>query len=215
MAGGLTGGDYLRVSAGVTSPLHPQGTLREWDRGNAVSLVWENWGSGSRDVSLSGFGLSMDYARLPLNAPQFLSDFRTPTGGAAATSASGSSAQVFSIAANLRVRIPSPYVMPFVNAGFGFLSFQPGTVTYTSNGSTSTTSQQRRTGATFNISTGVDRQIAGRTAIFGEATYTYAFTGLAQGLPTPGGACTQSGCDVLKNTTLGAFRAGLRVHLGQ
>src|SRR5512135_2576088 len=78
MTDGLLPGDYVRLSAGLLSPVNPQGSLRDWDRGTAYNLVWENWHSGPGGVGRIGFGIGVNYGLLPLNQTQFLSEFVTP-----------------------------------------------------------------------------------------------------------------------------------------
>lgn len=215
MADGLTPGDYLRVSAGVVSPVNAQGSIRDWDRGQTLNVSWENWQQGSNGVGSIGFGLAFDYSRLPLNQAQFLGEFETVE-GTRATSASASNAQIFQVSTVVRARIPAPFIMPTLQLGFGILNFQPANIVYQIPGGAGSTSQRHRTGASLSIGGGLDKQIYGRAAIFGEALYTYAFTSLGgQAVATAGGVCSSNGCDALKNTSLGALRGGLRVRVGQ
>jgi hypothetical protein len=214
-ADGLVYGDYLRVSGGIMSPVNPQGSLRDWDRGTAYGIVWENWQSGPGGVGRVGFGLGVNYGLLPLNEKEFLGGFLTPQ-GTAATSASASRASVLEIETSVRLRIPTPFIMPSISLGFGYINFRPSTIQYTSVGGSSTTAEQRRYGGEFTIGGGLDKHVVDRYAVFGEASYTYGFTSLGQGLARPGGTCATSsnGCDPLKNTTLGGIRGGLRVRVG-
>jgi hypothetical protein len=212
---GLVSGDYLRVSAGSMAPVRPQGSLRDWNRGNTASVMWEGWYGGSAgDPGLIGFGIGGDYSRLPLNERQLLSVFTTPDGGTA-TSATASAATVFSIETTFRIRIPSPFIMPSVLIGLGYLDFHPTTIHYTAVGGDGSTTQQHRRGAAISFGAGLDKHIVQRVAVFGEALYSYGFTSLGQGLVTPGGTCARNGCDVLKNTTLGTLRGGLRLQVGK
>ncbi len=212
---GLVSGDYLRVGAGAIAPVHPQGSLRDWNRGTTASVVWEGWyGASADDPGMIGFGVGGDYARMPLNERQFLSVFTTPDAGTA-TSATASAATVFSIETTFRIRIPTPFIMPSVLIGLGYLDFHPSTIHYTAPGGDGTTTQQHRRGAALSIGAGLDKHIVQRVAVFGEALYSYGFTSLGQGLVTPGGTCASNGCDVLKNTTLGTLRAGLRLQVGK
>ncbi len=214
-ADGLVSGDYLRVSGGIMSPVNPQGSLRDWDRGTAYGIVWENWQSGPGGVGRVGFGLGVNYGLLPLNEKEFLGGFLTPQ-GTAATSASASRASLLEIETSVRLRIPTPFIMPSISLGFGYINFRPSTIQYTSAGGSSATAEQRRYGGEFTIGGGLDKHVFDRYAVFGEASYTYGFTSLGQGLARPGGTCATSsnGCDPLKNTTLGAIRGGLRVRVG-
>jgi hypothetical protein len=106
--------------------------------------------------------------------------------------------------------------MPSVSLGFGYINFRPSTIEYTSATGSASTAEQRRYGGEFTIGAGLDKHVIDRLAVFGEASYTYGFTSLGQGLARPGGTCATSsnGCDPLKNTTLGTIRGGLRVHVG-
>ncbi len=211
---GLVPGDYIRVAAGVVSPVHPQGSLRDWDRGQNVGVEWENWQPGSSGVSNFGFGLGFEYSHLPLNESQFLSTFETVQ-GTTATSADASGAKLFSLTTRIRYRIPNPVVVPNISLGFGFLNYQPSTIDFTAPGGNGTTTQKHRTGGSISFGGGLDRQIYDRAAIYGEAVYTYAFTSLGEGLASPGGVCAANGCDALKNTSVGVIRGGLRIRVGQ
>lgn len=213
LAGGLVSGDYLRITGGVSSPIKPQGSLRDWNSGSAIGLVWENWQPGSGGVGLIGYGFGVDYARMPLNETNFLIDFQSPQGGHA-TAASGPSAQLFVVSTSLRVRIPSPLVAPSIALGLGFINFRPSSVSYLAPTGNGAAKQQSRSGAALSVSGALDRQIVGRFGVYGEAQYSYGFTSLAR-LATPGGNCSANGCDVLKNTTIGTVRGGLRVRLGR
>jgi hypothetical protein len=205
---GLVAGDYIRVTGGAISPINPQGSLRDWDRGTAYSLTWENWQSGASGVGRVGFGVGVNYGLLPLNESQFLREFVTPQGSPA----------LLEIETSIRVRIPTPFIMPSLSLGFGYINFRPSTIQYTSIAGSAATSEQRRYGGEFTIGGGLDKHIVDRFAVFGEASYTYGFTSLGgQGIARPGGTCatSTSGCDPLKNTTLGTIRGGLRVRVGR
>jgi hypothetical protein len=215
MTDGLVAGDYLRLVGGVLSPVNPQGSLADWDRGTTYGVVWENWQSGAGGVGRVGFGIGVNYGLLPLNEQHFLGDFLTPQ-GARATSASASNASLLEIETSVRLRIPAPYIMPTFSLAFGYINFRPSTIQYSAPSGSSTTAEQRRYGGEFTIGAGLDKHVIDRFADFGEASYTYGFTSLGQGLARPGGTCATSsnGCDPLKNTTLGTIRGGLRVHIG-
>jgi hypothetical protein len=212
---GLVSGDYLRISAGSIAPVSPQGSLRDWDRGTTVGVNWEGWyGGAGSDPGLVGFGIGGDFARLPLNQDQFLTHFTAPD-GSTATSATASSATVWSIETTVRVRIPTPFIMPSVSFGLGYMDFHPSTVNYMSAGGDGSTTQAHRRGVDLFAGVGLDKHIVQRVGIFAEALYSYGFTSLGQGLTTPGGTCARNGCDVLKNTTLGTLRGGLRLQMGK
>lgn len=215
MSDGLVPGDYLRIVGGVLSPVNPQGSLGDWDRGTTYGIVWENWQSASGGVSRVGFGIGVNYGLLPLNEQHFLGDFLSPQGGRA-TSASASNASLLEIETSLRLRVPTPFIMPTLSLAFGYINFRPSTIQYTGATGSGTTAEQRRYGGEFTIGAGLDKHIVDRYAVFGEAAYTYGFTGLGQGIARPGGTCATSsnGCDPLKNTTLGTIRGGLRIHVG-
>ena len=215
MTDGLVPGDYVRLAAGLLAPVNPQGSLADWDRGTGYSLMWENWQSGPGGVGRVGFGIGVNYGLMPLNEKHFLGDFLTPL-GARATSATASNASLLEIETNVRFRIPAPFIMPSLSLGFGYINFRPSTIQYTSPEGSSATAEQRRYGGEVTIGGGLDKHIVDRFAVFGEATYTYGFTSLGQGLARPGGTCATSsnGCDPLKNTTLGTIRGGLRVRVG-
>lgn len=211
-ADGLVPGNYLRLGAGVTSPIRPAGSLRDWDRGSDFAIAYENWSPGGAGVSSIGYGLSLDYSRLPLNESQFLSSF-TPVAGVPATSASASPASTFLIGTNVRFRIPAPFVMPSISVAFSYIDFRPATINYTAPSGNGATSQEHRRGAAFSVGAGLDRHIYDRVGIFGEAVYTYGFTSLGYGIANPRGNCAANGCDVLKNTTIGVIRGGLRLRV--
>lgn len=212
---GLMPGDYLRVSGGVVSPISPQGSLRDWNSGPTINVTWENWQPGSQGVGAVAFGLGIGYTMLPLNQQHFLSAFRTVAGDAA-TAATSSSAGIIDVATNVRIRIPVPYITPSVNLGFGFMDWRPAAVHYTAPSGDGSAQQEHRSGLELSIGGGLDKTVYDRWAIFGEALYTYGFTSFGQGLATPTGTCTNSSeCDVLKNTSIGTLRGGLRVRVGR
>jgi hypothetical protein len=213
-AAGLTSGDYIRVGGGIVTPVNAQGSFRDWNSGPGINVTWENWQPGSGGVGIVGYGLGVDYARLPLNEANFLSSF-TPATGGTATSASGSAAQFFVVSTSLRVRIPMEYVVPSITIGLGFLNYRPSSVDYKSSTGNGTAKQESRSGGELSISGALDRQIIDRFAIFGEAQYLYGFTSLGRYAATPGGNCAANGCDVLKNTAVATLRGGLRVRLSQ
>jgi len=215
LSDGLVAGDYVRAGAGMLSPVNPQGSLRDWDRGTGFTLAWENWQAGSGGVGRVGFGIGVNYGVLPLNEQQFIADFIDPLTRVPATSATASNAAVLEIETSVRVRIPSPFIMPSLSLAFGYINFRPGTIQYTSVAGPGTTNQQRRYGGELTVGAGLDKHIVDRFAAFGEALYTYGFTSLGQGFVSPNGNCPSNGCDPLKNTTLGTIRGGLRVGVGR
>ncbi|HEY4215731.1 MAG TPA: hypothetical protein VGM67_01265 [Gemmatimonadaceae bacterium] len=212
---GLVSGDYLRIAGGSIAPVSPQGSLRDWGRGNTFGANWEGWyGGNGTDPGIVGFGFGADYSRMPLNESDFLARFTTPE-GATATSASASSATVWSIETTLRARIPMPFIMPSLSFGLGYLDFHPSTVSYIAASGNGTTTQQHRRGLALMGGAGLDKHVVQRFGVFVEAVYAYGFTSLGQGIATPGGTCARNGCDVLKNTTLGTVRGGLRLQIGK
>ncbi len=216
MRDNIAPGDYLRFSVGVANPLGAQGNLRDWSSGTAYNLMWESWGAGGAGTDLTGYGFSVGYTQLPFNNSFFVQNF-TPTQvtGSTAT-ATAADARVLEFLATLRIRIPAPLVMPHLSLGLGFMNWHPGTIHYTTTtGATADAKQESRSGAEFSVGGGVDRHVYDRVGIFAEALYTYGFTNVGQGLATPTGTCAANGCDVLKNTTLGTIRGGLRVRIGQ
>jgi hypothetical protein len=215
MADGLTAGQYLRVSGGMTSPVSPQGSLRDWNRGAGVAVAWESWDTGATGLGRVGFALTAAYSMLPLNEQQLKSDFTSPLTGAPIQSATASKASVLEITTNLRWRIPFWYMMPAINFGFGFINWHPGEIHYRSGTDAGNARQQSRSGAELSIGGSLDKTIYDRWAVFGEAAYVYGYTSFGRGLSTPGGQCVSNGCDVLKNTTLGTMRGGLRVRIGR
>ena len=66
MAGGLVAGEYLRIGAGATLPVSPQGSLRNWSQGTGISLAYENWPSFGAGIGSVGFGITAAYSFLPL-----------------------------------------------------------------------------------------------------------------------------------------------------
>jgi hypothetical protein len=208
-AGGLVGGDYLRIAGGGMSFLNASGSLREWTGGPVASLMWENWQPDAGVVGKIGFGIGVDYGRLPLDKAQFLNDFQAGS-GQVVTSPTGGSAQILSIATNIRIRIPSPLISPSLSLGLGFLDVRPKAVDYFSNGVAGSVKQQPRSGAEFSFSGAIDRQLFGRFALYGEAQWMYGLTSLGR-VNTPSGVCAQKACEGTKNTTIGTIRGGLRV----
>ncbi len=194
--------------------MNPSGTLRDWDHGTGFALSWENWESVGGGSPRAGFGIAADYAQLPLDERQFISTFQTGQ-GARASSATATSTKVWTIATDLRLRIPMPVIMPTVNFGFGIIDFHPSSVHYVAtDGTSGTAAQKGRTGAELSIGAGIDRQIAGPVAAYVEALYRYGFTSVGEGIAAPGSACLQAGgCDALRNTSFGLIRGGLRVRV--
>lgn len=214
MAGGLVAGDYLRVAGGVTSPVNPQGSLRNWGTGTNVAVSYENWQAGSNGLGHVGFGLTAAYSFLPLKDQTFVAGF-TPVTGGTTQSASASRAGILEITSNLRFRIPAPLVMPAVTVGFGFINWAPGEIHYVATSGSGSVKQSHRSGAELSVGGSLDRQVWDRYALFAEASYVYGYTSYGQGFATPGGVCSSSGCDPLKNTTVAVLRGGLRVRMGQ
>lgn len=216
--GGLTSGDYIRVSGGVVSPINAAGSLKDWKAGPGISAGYEGWGFGDQGVGFEsggpmgtvGFGLNVSYALLPLNEAQFVRDF-TPLSGGTTTGASASRAGVFELASSLRFRIPAPYVMPTINVGAGFINWSPATVHYTSTTGNGDAKYAHRTGADLSIGAGLQRQIYQRYSIYVEASYVFGYTAYGQFAGGGGTLCT--GCDPLKNTTVTTVRGGLAYHL--
>lgn len=211
MASALVPGDYLRVGGGVTIPVSPQGSLRDWKSGPSLSLAYENWQAGGSGVGRVGFGLGVAYSQLSLKEDEFATDFTPPTGTTA--SASGH-ARLLEITSTLRIRIPAPLIMPSVNIGLGFVNWSPGTIHYTSTtGEVGTAKQSSRSGAELSLGGSVDRQLYGRFAAYVEAAYVYGYTSYGSGFGTPTSIC--SSCDPLKNTTVATVRGGLRTRIGR
>lgn len=213
-AAGLERGDYVRLSGGIVTPVNAGGSLRSWKQGTALNVMWENWDlGGGGNLGLLGFGFYGDLGLLPFDADQFIADFSTGPNGRVLTATAGH-ARIFQFGVNTRIRIPMPYVMPSVSLGFGFLDWRPAQITYTADRTGAvkqTAKQQNRQGGVVTLIGGLDRQIYGRVGIFGEALYSYGFTSFGQGLAASGSQCIVSNCDLLKNTTLGTLRGGIRV----
>ena len=97
MAGGLVAGEYLRIGAGATLPVSPQGSLRNWSQGTGISLAYENWQLGtSGGMGLVGFGLGASYSALPTK-DGFAEAVAAASGGTG-QGASAASAKIFEIA---------------------------------------------------------------------------------------------------------------------
>jgi hypothetical protein len=213
MAGGFSAGDYLRLSGGLSRPINPQGTLRDWKQGTSFSLTWENWGEGNPGVSSVGFGLGVGYSMLPLDEQAFVSSFSPPS-GVSTRSATAGQAGILEITTNIRIRIPAPLVMPAFNLGFGFIDWLPASVQYVGSDNVAGTARYaHRSGAEVSLGGSLERQLFDRYGIFGEAAYTYGYTSYGQGFATPGSTCARGGCDALKNTTFAIVRGGVRVGL--
>jgi hypothetical protein len=207
LAGGLIPGDYIRVSAGVTTPVNPQGSLKDWKAGTGFGLAWENWQAGGTGVGRVGFGISGAYSFLPFDGDEF----KRETNGII-TSAEAKKAGILEIVSSARIRFPAPVVSPAILIGFGFIHWAPGKITYTDATShTTTATQQHRSGAELSIGASLDRQLWDRYAAYVEGTYVYGYTSYGTSFTTPGGVCTSAGCDPLKNTTIATLRGGLRV----
>jgi hypothetical protein len=213
LAAGLRAGDYVRISGGVSTPVNPQGSLKDWGTGTGVNVGWENWqNGGSGGVGRLGIAINLSYTLLPLDESQFLSDF-TPIQGAKPTSAHASDAGILEVATNLRFRIPSPVIMPTINVGLGFMNWMPSTINYDSPTGPGSAKQRHRSGAELTIGGGLERHIVDRVGLFAEAVYAYGFTSIGQGSAAPGGVCGTNSCDVLKNTSIATFRGGVSVRV--
>jgi len=214
-AGGLAAGDYLLIGGGGTFPVNAQGSLKNYSAGPVFSLGYENWQMGSGGgVGLVGFGLSGSYSALPTKNG-FAEAVAVASGGATGT-ATAASARILEIVSSVRVRIPSPYVMPAVTLGLGFINWAPGSIRYqATDGSNAKVRYQHRSGAELSIGGSLDRHIYDRYGLFAEADYVYGFTSFGQAFTVPNGNCVNVACDPLKNTSVGAIRGGLRVGLGR
>jgi hypothetical protein len=212
--GDLTPGDYFRLSSGVIAPVGAKGSLNDWRRGTDFALSWENWGPGPSGTDQVSYGVGFDYGRLPFNQSAITS---STINGEAVESASASSAALWSLGAQLRVRFPVPVVMPSISVDFGFISYQPSTIDYTTASGAATADERHRTGPYLSIGGGLDRDLFDRAALFIEALYTYGFTNLDEGLATNSTSiCTTAGgCEAFKNITVGTVRGGLRVRVGR
>jgi len=210
LADGLVGGSYVRIAAGRVAPVSPEGSMKEWKPGTGVNVMFENWDNGSGGPSIIGFAFFVDYSLLPFDPQQFTVDYDPRLNGALRTS-SAKRAGIFQLGINTRFRIPTPYIMPWVGVGFGFLDWRPGKISYTTASGSFTTKQQNRSGGGISFSGGLDKHIYDRWAIFGEAVYSYSITSFGQGLGASGSQCVATNCDLLKNTQLGTIRGGLRV----
>lgn len=214
-AGGLTAGEYLLIGGGGTFPVNPQGSLKNYNAGPVFSLAYENWQLGSGGgMGLVGFGLAASYSALPTK-DGFAEAVAAASGGTT-QSASAASARIFEIASTLRIRIPSPYVMPAVTLGLGFINWAPGAIRYqATDGSAAKVRYQHRSGAELSIGGSLDRHIYDRYGLFAEADYVYGFTSFGQAFTVANGSCANVACDPLKNTSVGILRGGLRVGLGR
>jgi hypothetical protein len=212
-SGGLTPGDYIRVSAGVTTPVNPQGGFRDWKPGSGFGLGWINWQPGDNGVGRLGLSLGVTYSSLALDPAKFLADF-SPLAGGKATSASASNGSLFELNTGIHVRIPAPLLVPTIRFGLGYIGWRPSRISYTAASGDGSTKQQTRNGAEVSIGGGLERDFAQRFGIFGEADYVYGFTSLGRSAATPGSICASgNGCDVLKNTSVTTIRGGLSVKL--
>jgi len=212
LSGGLQEGNYVRVSAGLTSPVNPQGSFSNWKSGTGLTVGWENWqGGGSSGVGILGLALTAGYSLLPLDESDFTNTY-SPLNGGRATSASASKGGLFELSTGLRLRIPSPVVVPTINFSIGFIHWAPGKINFSAPSGDGSVKQQSRTGAELTIGAGLQRFVAGRVSVFADAAYVYGLTSLGRSSATPGGVCSgASSCDVLKNTAVTNLRAGLAV----
>jgi hypothetical protein len=214
MAGGLIAGDYLLIAGGGTFPVNAQGSLRNYRAGPVVSLEYENWQPSGGGVGAVGFGLGVAYSVLPTKSG--FADAVAIASGGTAGNASASSAKILEISSNLRIRIPSPVLMPAVTLGVGYINWAPGPVTYRATDGTNTkVKYQHRSGAELSIGGSIDRHVYDRYGLFAEAAYTYGFTSFGQAFSVPTANCANTACDPLKNTSVGTVRGGLRVGLGR
>ena len=215
LADGLVPGDYLRIGVNSTSPINPQGSLKDWNRGVGLGVMWENWDQGRNGVGRIGYGFMLGYSLLPFDQDQFLSEnILTPSGRP--TTATAKKAGAFQLGVNIRFRIPAPYIMPWLSLGLGFIDWHPGEIKYTTATTTTpqTAKQEHRSGGSVSIGGGVDKHIYDRFGVFAQATYTYGYTSFGQGLAGSGSTCLPTNCDLLKNIPFGTVGGGLRVHVG-
>jgi hypothetical protein len=213
-ADGLAPGDYVRVAFASVNPINPGGAIRDWKRGQGITLAYENWDLGSGGVSRIGFGLEGAYSLFPFNYRQFIADFVNGPNGRLLTATADKSA-ILQLGVTTRLRIPAPYIMPYIAVGFGFIDWRPGQITYTAVGGNGSAKQQHRSGGAISFSGGLDKHIVDRFAVFADASYTYGYTSFGSGLGGSGSGCLQTDCDLLKNTQLGVVRGGLRVRVGR
>lgn len=216
MADGLMPSDYVRASAGVVAPASG---MHYWKSGVGANISWENWQQGGSGVGRVGFGLGIGYSWLPFNTSEFVQNFKPAPSDVAVVSATGAKGSVLEISSMIRIRIPAPFIMPTMNIGLGFINWAPGEIHYTTQGNvagTTTTSatQQHRSGAEVSIGGGLDKNLYDRYAVFGEAMWSYGFTSYASGFGTPNSSCA-GGCDNERNTSVGTVRGGLRVRIGR
>src|SRR4029079_8313054 len=104
---------------------------------------------------------------LPLDEKQFLSDF-TPISGVRPTSATASSAGVFELATNLRFRIPTPFIMPTINLGIGFMNWRPATIDFDGPTGHGQAKQRHPSGAGITIGRALERDSSERCGLLGE-----------------------------------------------
>jgi hypothetical protein len=159
-------------------------------------------------VGRVGFGITGTYSFLPFKADVFETEFSNT-----ARNASASHAGILEIISNARIRFPSPVVSPAVIIGFGFINWAPGKINFIDGNQQVSVTQEHRSGAELTIGASLDRQLWDRYAAYVEGSYVYGYTSYGRGFTTPGGVCTNSGCDPLKNTTVTTLRGGLRVRL--
>jgi hypothetical protein len=213
---GLVPGNYVRMSAGSSTPVSPHAALRYWDRGTTYYAGWENWDTGASGVSRVGFSLNAAYSALPLNTPLFRANF-TPLNGGTVTSVSASRAGILEVTSGLRLRMPLPYLMPNLSLGLGLIDWQPGTIHYESTAGSGSAKQQHRVSAEVTVGAGIEKNLFDRYGVFGEALYVYGYTSYGSGFVSSGGVCSSVACDTFRNgnTTIGTLRGGLRVRVGQ
>ena len=200
-----------------TNPLDAQGNLRDWSSGTAYNLMWESWGAGGAGTDLTGYGFSVGYTQLPFNNSFFVQNF-TPTQvtGSTAT-ATAADARVLEFLATLRIRIPTPLVMPHLSLGLGFieLASRHHSTTPRQRARRPTQSRKAVRRAEFSVGGGVDRHVYDRVGIFAEARTPTAITSFGQVRNADRDVRGQRMRRPLKNTTLGTIRGGLRVRIGQ
>ena len=144
-------------------------------------------GANGRRTSWDSRSISV-YSMLPLDESQFLVGLHADLGPEGLPRPAASSAGVFELATNFRFRIPSPFIMPTINFGLGFIELG-ARARSTTPAPLGTGSAKQQTSIGRRVRRSVEdssKHIVDRYGRFRlKQTYAYGYTSFGQGAATP------------------------------
>ena len=203
-------------AAASTIPVNAQGSLRDWKRGTGINLAWENWQPGAHGVGRVGFGLDVAYSRLAARTRPVRRRFRARTDRHCGRRV-GASRRFSRSTSNLRIRIPAPCVMPAItSASASSIGRRETSITHRPPARTGTASSHRAAALSSSLGGASIEQIYRSLRDLWRSGVRLRIHELRRAASrTPSEHVLHSGCDLLKNTTVGTLRGGLRVRLGR